>query len=91
MKNFDEPRTKGLHFHGGRVVVIGAALVHDDNHYTADAAIDVTIQVTALQTRNASGAVVGSTPAIPSITYRLWLDWVKSGWKVAESKHAVYR
>jgi hypothetical protein len=87
--NFDETRDQQLHFRGGRISILGRVARPDDHRNGATAVDDVTIAVQKLETLNRSGHVISTAPAVPRITYRLWLRWNRIGWAVVDWKEAV--
>jgi hypothetical protein len=89
MHNYDDPRAKGQHFHGGRVNVVGTNVVTDDNRRPGTQPIDVTVHAEALQTLDARGHVVTSGGAIPRMTFRLWVKWTGTSWVLIDSKEVV--
>jgi predicted lipid-binding transport protein (Tim44 family) len=86
MKKFDDPRSKGLHFRGGRITIIRAAPQPNDHHNHATAIIDITYDVQALQVLDRNGKAVESDPAHPHVTDRVWMRWTGTRWTVVDWK-----
>jgi hypothetical protein len=89
MHNFDAPRRLGHHFRGGRLTVIGAKVTRNDGRHGADQAVDVVIDAQALVEMNGAGRIVGRSPAIHNLTYRVWASWTSGRWVVVDTKEVV--
>jgi len=87
--NFDDTRAEGWHFRGGRVGFLESTLQQPDHHANATSLDDVTVTVGALETLDRAGHVQSRAPAIPHITYRIWLRWTGARWTVVDWKEAV--
>jgi hypothetical protein len=87
--NFDDTRSQGLRFRGGRVGFLESTLQPTDHRNGATQIDDVTVSVGALETLDHTGHVVSRAAAIPHITYRIWLRWTGKRWTVVDWKEAV--
>lgn len=88
MANFDDARAKSEHFLGGRFRFSREVLADNDHRNGAQRAVDVTISVTAIRQVTEAGRVIGKSPAVPSITYRVWLGRSGAQWAVVAFKEA---
>ncbi len=90
MKIFDGARADGIHFRGGRLLVLAWTIQPNDHHSGATAVVDVTFSVEALDAINRSGKVVESDPAVARVTDRVWMRWMTGmRWTVADWKRVV--
>lgn len=91
MKQFDGARSKGVHFRGGRMQLIGSALQPNDHHLGSTAVVDVTLSAQALEAIDRTGKVVESDPAVSRMTDRVWARWANGRWTVVDWKHVQYK
>jgi hypothetical protein len=89
MKIFDGARADGVHFRGGRLLILSWTIQPSDHHYGATAVIDVTFSIQALQAINRTGKVVESDPAVARTTDRVWVRWTGTRLTVVDWKHVV--
>jgi len=89
MTIFDDVRASDRQFRGGRISLSDTVNQPNDHRNGATSVVDVTVSVAALETLDAANHVVKRAPAIPTVTYRVWLRWLGSGWTLVDWKEAV--
>lgn len=89
MKIFDGARSDGVHFRGGRLLVLAWTIQPNDHHNGATAVVDVTFSIQALEAIDRDGKVVESDPAVARAADRVWVRWTGRRWTVVDSKHVV--
>jgi hypothetical protein len=86
---FDDARSAGEHFRGGRISFEKSAIQPNDHRNGANAVSDVTVSVAALQTLDSKDRVIKHAPAIRRVSYRIWMRWAANRWYVVDWKEAV--
>jgi hypothetical protein len=89
MKIFDGARADGVHFRGGRLLILAWTIQRNDHHNGATAVIDVTFSIQSLEAIDRGGKVVETDPAVSRTTDRVWVRWTGTQWAVVDWKHVV--